>query len=47
MKLQKANQLAEEVVELLKCYAKRIEIAGSTRRKKAEVGNNVNVSFLS
>ena len=39
MELQKANQLAGEVVKLLKCYAKRIEIAGSTRRKKVEVGD--------
>ncbi len=39
MKLQKANQLASEVVALLKDHTKRIEIAGSTRRKKPEVGD--------
>ncbi|MHB1764731.1 MAG: nucleotidyltransferase family protein [Gammaproteobacteria bacterium] len=39
MRLEKANQLANEVIELLNDYSKQIAIAGSTRRKKPEVGD--------
>ncbi len=37
MELQKAAQLAGELIEFLKPYCERIELAGSTRRKKAIV----------
>ena len=34
-----AHKIAQEVLEQLKPYCERIEIAGSIRRKKAEVGD--------
>jgi len=37
MKLELAEQLAEKIVNQLKPYCKRIEVAGSIRRKKPEI----------
>ncbi|KKN76090.1 hypothetical protein LCGC14_0374800 [marine sediment metagenome] len=39
MELEKALEIAERVKEKLKPYCERIEIAGSIRRKKLEVGD--------
>lgn len=39
MKLSEAKVIAEKYVEILKPFCKRIEIAGSIRREKLEVGD--------
>jgi DNA polymerase/3'-5' exonuclease PolX len=39
MELKCAREIAEQLVERLAPYCERIEIAGSTRREKAEVGD--------
>jgi len=39
MELEKAKKIAEELVEMLKPACERIEIAGSIRRRRTEVGD--------
>ena len=39
MRIEQAQKIADKYVRLLSPYCKRIEIAGSIRRKKAEVGD--------
>ena len=39
MQLEKAEKIARKYVDLLAPFCERIEIAGSTRRKKPEVGD--------
>jgi DNA polymerase/3'-5' exonuclease PolX len=39
MELERARAIAEKLVEKLSPYCERIEIAGSIRREKAEVGD--------
>jgi DNA polymerase (family 10) len=37
MQLERAQKLAQEIVEQIRPYCERIEVAGSIRRKKSEV----------
>ena len=39
MELEKARAIASEVVKRLSPYCQRIEVAGSVRRKKAQVND--------